>query len=152
MSAARIRAAAAAMRERAEAAQDVRGVSTWQFGGLTWCDQSGESYDILGGAATVVHGAREEEAEHIASWHPAVALAVAMLLDNEANLIDSVTEYAGLHQPLNTARVQLLLDIANAYLGTSDCSRPGLGTAGVTGAQPDEPVTQAGRPASGGAS
>jgi Holliday junction resolvase RusA-like endonuclease len=28
-----------------------------------------------------------------------------------------------------------------------DGSRPGLGTAGVTGAQPDEPATQAGRPA-----
>lgn len=34
---------------------------------------------------------------------------------------------------------------------TSDRSRPGLGTAGVTGAQPDEPASQAGRPVAGGA-
>lgn len=34
---------------------------------------------------------------------------------------------------------------------TPDRSRPGLGAAGVTGAQPDEPVSQAGRPATGGA-
>lgn len=33
-----------------------------------------------------------------------------------------------------------------------DCSRPeGSGNPGVTGAQPDEPATQAGRPATGGA-
>lgn len=42
------------------------------------------------------------------------------------------------------------LAVARAYL---DRSRPeGPGNPGVTGAQPDEPVTQAGRPASGGAS
>jgi hypothetical protein len=33
-----------------------------------------------------------------------------------------------------------------------DRSRPGLGTAGVTGAQPDEPASQAGRPVAGGGS
>ena len=37
------------------------------------------------------------------------------------------------------------------FAALSDRSRPGLGTAGVTGAQPDEPVTQAGRPVAGGA-
>lgn len=34
----------------------------------------------------------------------------------------------------------------------TDRSRPGLGTAGVTGAQPDEPASQAGRPVTGGGS
>ena len=34
--------------------------------------------------------------------------------------------------------------------GYLDRSRPGLGTAGVTGAQPDEPASQAGRPVGGG--
>lgn len=45
---------------------------------------------------------------------------------------------------------QVVLTVARAYLGTPDRSRPGLGTAGVTGAQPDEPVSQAGRPVAGG--
>lgn len=41
---------------------------------------------------------------------------------------------------------------AEALIGaTLDRSRPGLGTAGVAGAQPDEPASQAGRPVAGGA-
>jgi hypothetical protein len=44
------------------------------------------------------------------------------------------------------------LKVARAYLGTSDRSRPeGSGNPGVTGAQPDEPASQAGRPVAGGA-
>ena len=44
--------------------------------------------------------------------------------------------------------VDFILDRADER--TLDRSRPGLGTAGVTGAQPDEPASQAGRPVAGG--
>lgn len=57
------------------------------------------------------------DAEHIASWHPDVALAVADLLDNEASLIiavDAIPEFFG---ATNSARVDLLLALARTYLG-----------------------------------
>lgn len=117
-----LRRAAALMRERAEAAR----AGAWRA----------EESKMTEGAHVIVAewasgprrvatcaGSLPEgnalNAEHIASWHPAVALAVAVLLDNEASLIASTEEYPDLHMPLNGARVDLLLTVARAYLGES---------------------------------
>lgn len=65
------------------------------------------------------------DAEHIASWHPAVALAVALLLDNEANSIDMADVQRGNGDyewpAYNNGRRELLVDIATAYLGHGPC-------------------------------
>lgn len=78
MSADLLRRAAKGMRERAEAAT-VR--SPWirqDYEDHTPCVGTPE---LLGAVADC---GEEEDAEHIASWHPAVALAVADWLDAEA--------------------------------------------------------------------
>ena len=122
MSAETLRRAAALMRERAEAASK----GPWKrFGmagvaGSEWevvderrveCD-CGEPVALLGCATNA-------DAEHIASWHPAVALAVADWLWETANLIEvhAGTECAEpcLHP---TCRViDRALAVARAYLG-----------------------------------
>lgn len=116
MSAERLREAAALMRERAEAATP----GPWQF----WPPPDMlHDYGWVGrGGMFVAEPSQTPEgikdAVHIASWHPAVALAVADLLDNEASLIEGTTEHPDLHMPLNGARVDLLLAVADAYLST----------------------------------
>jgi len=56
-------------------------------------------------------------------------------------------------QPYADNRYVRLLDEIRDLVRGADRSRPeGTGNPGVTGALPDEPVSQAGRPASGGGS
>lgn len=94
MSGARLREAARVLRERAEAASvDVLIPGDW--------------YDAR----------TKADAAYIATVSPPFALAVADLLANEANLIRSVEKLPDLHSPLNSARVSLLLAVADAVLG-----------------------------------
>jgi hypothetical protein len=58
----------------------------------------------------------EANAEHIASWHPAVALAVADWLESTANDVEHV------HDPiynLTSTTVARALKAARAYLGSA---------------------------------
>ena len=72
-----LRQAAALMRERAEA---VNYPSPWQIGGGTCGIRCNEGRNYVASTYGGV-GTEEAAAIHIASWHPAVALAVADLLD-----------------------------------------------------------------------
>ena len=98
MSASLLREAAALMRERAEAARPDH----------PWYDRG----DIAEGMAAFTDSGDEPhiDAEHIASWHPAVALAVADWLDETAKDLDALMTYGG-HVPA--------LVVARAYLGES---------------------------------
>ena len=104
MSAETLRRAAALMRERAEAAV----LSPWEAvegaSGHWWVEHPNTA-DI----ALDLHG---ENARHIASWHPAVALAVADWLEAAARDkgADVITAGRGDAYPLAVAR---------AYLGES---------------------------------
>lgn len=80
MSASLLREAAALMRERAEAARP----SPWAQNGRNGI------HTRIGACVATTHShmdsTRKAEAEHIASWHPAVALAVADWLDAVAEV------------------------------------------------------------------
>lgn len=109
MSAERLREAAALMRERATAARAGRWgrtestldplgmhvVANWKHGPV--------GVAICSGA---LPEGNEANAEHIASWHPAVALALADWLDFEADCF----------RP-GSVRSDKALAVANAYLG-----------------------------------
>jgi hypothetical protein len=99
MSAETLRRAAALMRGRAEAA--TRG--PWESGEYGHLSRSGA------GAGRLAFGKVEwrPDAEHIASWHPAVALAVADWLDETALRWEWVEER------------ELALAAARAYLGSA---------------------------------
>lgn len=90
MSAEVLRQAAALMRERAADADSVRGPGAWHIE-TAWCDLTESSYAVKSPGGAVVHGSCEEEAAHIASWHPAVALAVADWLDDEAEEVENAS-------------------------------------------------------------
>ena len=114
-----LRKAAALMRERAEAAgsewnADVEpgdSLHLW----VTDCDPS----DPTGETAMqrLVGGADAPWSEHIASWHPAVALAVADWLDAEAE-----SHRADLVGPFPSAccRMSQARAVARAFLGSDD--------------------------------
>lgn len=113
MSAGLLRRAAALMRERAQDATP----SPW----TPWGDRSAPyngpldppppDYWRISQPDELAHIDTETEAdaEHVASWHPDVALAVANWLDGEATLID----YAGDPGAASPAA----LAVARAYLG-----------------------------------
>jgi hypothetical protein len=100
VSAEALRRAAALMRERAEAAEASLTPDWWEAHALDW----------LTGASGV-----PSLAAHIASWHPAVALAVADWLDEAAALIAAAFNPEGLveHRP----DLRAALAAARAYLG-----------------------------------
>lgn len=112
-----LRAAAALMRERADLPY-VGGASRWETCG-TYIQKSSNSprigYPSHAEAAIVLHDpddakvASEAVAEYIASWHPAVALAVADWLDETARLRDALGS--------NAADWPAALGVARAYLG-----------------------------------
>jgi hypothetical protein len=121
-----LRRAAALMRERAEAATD----GPWSAEAI-----GSEGYHVFGpnGSRAPMKGrARvaactwqdwdevEADAEHIASWHPAVALAVADWLWEQANLVEvhAGTECDGgcLHPTCRC--IAAALAVARAYLGS----------------------------------
>lgn len=72
--------------------------------------------------ALMAHGKTEGDAEHIASWHPAVALAVADWLDREAVEHERYVSQAVRDSTVRTAyadeRARHALAVARAYLGT----------------------------------
>ena len=112
MSAEVLREAAALMRERAEAA--TRG--PWladpdaAYSVVMRPDRPGFNWDGYNVCVVLEpeEGTFRDNSEHIASWHPAVALAVADWLDDEADEMGAVCG-------CTTARA---LAVARAYLGS----------------------------------
>ena len=86
MTAALLREAAQTLREKAEVAEAV-GIGPWSL------DESGFAIRDASGF-TVATQATSEEADYIATMHPAVALAVAHLLDGWA---DDIAQHGGHH-------------------------------------------------------
>jgi hypothetical protein len=125
MSAETLRRAAALMRERAEDAVLATGEGAWRVVGVGWVDPHGSTYTVKRGIQTgVCEALAEEQAEHIASWHPAVALAVADWLDSAARaqeLLDdarkSQTVFGGPPVMLHHPGWDNALAAARAYLG-----------------------------------
>ena len=123
MSAEILRRAASLMRERAEAASP----SPWEPShrpDMDWLSKSllVDSSDHEPGSAVMKgdrhvmasvwpHRAAAASAEHIASWHPAVALAVADWLDWVTEAVD------GLLLPFDAPLYVRALAVARAYLG-----------------------------------
>lgn len=93
-----LREAAELMRQRAQAA--TVGPWDWAEDGLVWANRLG---DPVSGSTEV------EDAEHIASWHPTVALAVAHWLDIQAGGLERGQDH--------TADTLQALKVARAYLG-----------------------------------
>lgn len=114
VSAAVLREAAALMRERATAALPANpawvayelpdaGPDQWTMVGI------GVPDDDQGHRAEAMF---REDAEHIASWHPTVALAVARFLNFVAPFGDNPPE-------MFAPTVEQAVNIAHAYLGTT---------------------------------
>ena len=115
MSAETLRRAAALMRERAEAATP--GVWRHTEHGI----EAGEYAEVIvpgrvecmaycyGGSSTLDGDRIDLDGDHIASWHPAVALAVADLLDLLAR--------RSISTDLEHAERDAALAVARAYLG-----------------------------------
>ena len=98
VSAERLREAAALMRSRAESVTEA---------------DPGDWYTTKNIDTPFGRWAGDEDAAHIASWHPAVALAVADWLDASADVVDAeVRDRCG--PGLGTRNA---LAVANAYLG-----------------------------------
>lgn len=128
MSAEILHRAAALMRERAAAAASGPwAIDDWKPKG-SWpriMADSGES--LTGKDILVAHayypGGRGESAEHIASWDPDVALAVADLLDHAAARAESKIEHGGWPEPV-WSHERDALAVARAYLGGEATSCP----------------------------
>lgn len=116
MSASRLREAAALMRERAEAARAGRwSIATSSLtpdGHLVVAEWEHAPKRVATCSGSLPEG-NLLNAEHIASWHPAVALAVADWLDHEAQIAD---EDAADGYSMGPRYPGLL--VANAYLGS----------------------------------
>ena len=110
MSASLLREAAALMRERAEAARD-SAPKTWDETG--WAERDADWYEPHAMSSRKVASAHDSE--HIASWHPAVALAVADWLDSEAAAHEG--EF-WMDVASACCRMESAIAIARAYLGT----------------------------------
>lgn len=97
-----LRRAAALMRERAQAATPG-----------PWTPDPRAPHDVRGNemrnlvATTGGMVAASENTNHIASWHPAVALAVADWLDREAALTEASSWYPDSGESLAVARAYL---------------------------------------------
>jgi hypothetical protein len=102
-----LRQAAARMRERAEAATP--GPWVGEFSGKTGpVVMDAESRNALDHLAQCKHYRAQFDAEHIASWHPAVALAVADWLEREADWWDqNGADWYAAEQALAVARAYL---------------------------------------------
>lgn len=109
MNADTLRRAAKEMREQAEAAVLACGDEPWLF------DYGYPGYDVRNSVGVKVsENSTEETAEHIASWHPAVALAVADLLDSIASFREHLLVEEGFFTP---PEPDLVVALARAYLG-----------------------------------
>jgi hypothetical protein len=113
VSAQELRDAAALMRKRAQAARAGR----WAADG----DEVAAHWSLGDVEVAVCRGSIDEgneaNAEHIASWHPAVALAVADWLEATAAENDSSDALAFLN--FAGADAQAALTVARAYLGSA---------------------------------
>jgi hypothetical protein len=108
MSAEILRKAAALMRERAEAATS----GPWALASV-----SGQGFAVHRGEHTTVSlFSASYDAEHIASWHPAVALAVADWLEAEA-VAHSGEIFDDWDAATACCRMPAALAVARAYLG-----------------------------------
>lgn len=125
MSAELLRRAAALMRERAEAATG--GGFGWHVtdlagGNEVWANRDAAGWDAFMVASTATRlnpnpGERGyADAAHIASWHPAVALAVANWLDAVADLAPPDPHHAD-EECETCEQVAAALEVARAYLG-----------------------------------
>src|SRR5690349_8101308 len=98
MSADLLREAAALMRSRAEGATGGRWVVSGDgiYVNPDWTDEGWLTYDALVAEVSDSpdEAVTEDDAEHIASWHPAVALAVADWLDDHAETAELFTTKA----------------------------------------------------------
>lgn len=101
MSAEVLREAARLMRERAAGATAFTDAKTGSP--LAWI-QGLDGWVFDHGAAQIACAMTSENSEHIASWHPAVALAVA-------DWLDAVSEF-------NPSPTSPALAVARAYLGS----------------------------------
>ena len=116
MSAETLRRAAALMRERAETATP----GPWECTGdhLVWPSENGPgANDPILGILSVTH---MESAGHIASWHPAVALAVADWLYDAAENQEMQEPGGELHHQWDMrvhVATRCALTVARAYLG-----------------------------------
>jgi hypothetical protein len=118
VSAETLRRAAAVMRERAEAATPGPWDRMLAFGadfiGADAADERGSGFASARWILRLDNrpGRRQDKrnAEHIASWHPAVALLAAQTLEQHADLHDS---YDCLHEPCAA------MEFASAYLEES---------------------------------
>lgn len=128
MSADLLRRAASLMRERAEAATP----GPWRF------TDAETVADVWDGGLVVVNPNRDpianvsdqwyesdpdepapvDDARHIASWHPAVALAVADWLEHAAARAESKIQHGGKESPV-WSHERDALAVARAYLGES---------------------------------
>lgn len=116
MSAETIRRAATLMRERATA--NIITPGPWGFAGV-----DGQGFAVHRGEHdTVALYANRPDAEHIASWHPDVALPVADWLENAAEDLDmqapdgDLVKNWDMRVHINGAKA---LVVARAYLGVS---------------------------------
>lgn len=121
MSADLLRRAASLMRERAEAARTYSDAATSQP--LAWA--SGADGQVYGLGGDFIAATDGPPVAHIASWHPAVALAVADWLDGVALFVEAKEdeEYFDLDgDPIaaeDTHAIGSALVVARAYLGES---------------------------------
>jgi hypothetical protein len=117
MSADLLRRAAKEMRQRAEDAP--HGPWVWEAVG-----KSGYPQRVTNPEALLVAECFENPdfragcAEHIASWHPAVALAVADWLDAQAELVETDARLFG--KPATDATRDAAEVVARAYLGETE--------------------------------
>lgn len=115
MTAELLRRASSQMRERAE------GVAATEWFCTTADQERFDGYDVWTHDGethwTVATSDYAPTAEFIAGMSPVVALAVADLLENEANAWDAVDKYD--LPAYNSGRARLLTDLARAYLGVS---------------------------------
>ena len=118
MSADTLRRAAALMRERAEAATNYPWAASDP--GTQWRHYDGQvtaigfpdDFD-----PSICDALDNDDAQHIASWHPAVALAVADWLDDTANANERLAPLAAL-TPRGDVTNRKALAVARAYLGS----------------------------------
>lgn len=111
-----IRSAAKLMRERAAAATPApwfpRGDGDWYVCSEAYGLVTTGIHDEPGGGHLVMVERDHRDAEHIASWHPIVALAVADALDNEAG----AAELLGGDADAINLPDERILKVARAYL------------------------------------
>ena len=117
-----LRRAAALMRERAEATVDMQG-GDWraveyegtEWAGPSYCIENGEGQPLFDEIGNGPDEARRALAEHIASWHPAVALAVADWLDSVVDAVDGTRPSGG--STIAIVDERHALTIARTYIG-----------------------------------